>query len=213
MCEGTFGQVLERLDNEKKEPVGIKIVRSINKYREAAMIEIDVLQKLARHDVVMHDLRLIHTDLKPENILLVSSEYIKVPDYKALDGIIHVICGVLVAYLLNFALLQMLTNKAFVSQVLPALYCRQEFVNGAVPIFSYSSIYYKRIPHNGSLPWRPDDKEGHYMFAVGENITPRCTFGQVLECLDNEKKEPVAIKIVRAIKKYREAAMIEIDVL
>lgn len=31
---------------------------------------------------VMHDLRLIHTDLKPENILLVSSEYIKVPDYK-----------------------------------------------------------------------------------------------------------------------------------
>lgn len=30
----------------------------------------------------MHDLRLIHTDLKPENILLVSSDYIKVPDYK-----------------------------------------------------------------------------------------------------------------------------------
>ncbi|XP_024982682.1 serine/threonine-protein kinase AFC1 isoform X4 [Cynara cardunculus var. scolymus] len=34
---------------------------------------------------VMHDLRLIHTDLKPENILLVSSEYIKVPDYKFLS--------------------------------------------------------------------------------------------------------------------------------
>ncbi|KAJ0793788.1 putative dual-specificity kinase CMGC-CLK family [Helianthus annuus] len=140
---GTFGQVLECLDNEKKEPVAIKIVRSINKYREAAMIEIDVLQKLARHDVggsrcvqirnwfdyrnhicivfeklgpslydflrknnyrsfpidlvrefgrqllesvaFMHDLRLIHTDLKPENILLVSSEYIKVPDYKFLS--------------------------------------------------------------------------------------------------------------------------------
>lgn len=31
---------------------------------------------------VMHDLRLIHTDLKPENILLVSSDYIKIPDYK-----------------------------------------------------------------------------------------------------------------------------------
>jgi dual-specificity kinase len=31
---------------------------------------------------VMHDLRLIHTDLKPENILLVSSDSIKVPDYK-----------------------------------------------------------------------------------------------------------------------------------
>jgi serine/threonine protein kinase len=34
------------------------------------------------HDTVMHDLRLIHTDLKPENILLVSSDSIKVPDYK-----------------------------------------------------------------------------------------------------------------------------------
>lgn len=107
-------------------------------------------------------------------------------------------------------------------KVLPALYCRQEFINGAVPNFSYSSIYYKGIPHNGSPPWRPDDKEGHYIFAVGENITPRYrilskmgegTFGQVLECLDNEKKEPVAIKIVRSISKYREAAMIEIDVL
>ncbi|KAL9667890.1 hypothetical protein QQ045_002259 [Rhodiola kirilowii] len=31
----------------------------------------------------MHDMRLIHTDLKPENILLVSSDYVKVPDYKA----------------------------------------------------------------------------------------------------------------------------------
>lgn len=30
----------------------------------------------------MHDLHLIHTDLKPENILLVSSDYLKVPDYK-----------------------------------------------------------------------------------------------------------------------------------
>lgn len=38
---------------------------------------------------VMHDLRLIHTDLKPENILLVSSEYIKVPDYKVLTTLFH----------------------------------------------------------------------------------------------------------------------------
>ncbi|XP_025604997.1 serine/threonine-protein kinase AFC1 isoform X2 [Arachis stenosperma] len=35
--------------------------------------------------LVMHDLCLIHTDLKPENILLVSSEFIKVPDYKFLS--------------------------------------------------------------------------------------------------------------------------------
>ncbi|KAG5554574.1 hypothetical protein RHGRI_012214 [Rhododendron griersonianum] len=36
----------------------------------------------ANYRKVMHDLRLIHNDLKPENILLISSEYIKVPDYK-----------------------------------------------------------------------------------------------------------------------------------
>ncbi|PKI65364.1 serine/threonine-protein kinase AFC2-like isoform X2 [Punica granatum] len=50
MGEGTFGQVLECWDKEKKEMVAIKIVRGVSKYREAAMIEIDVLQKLGRHD-------------------------------------------------------------------------------------------------------------------------------------------------------------------
>ncbi|PIA51596.1 hypothetical protein AQUCO_01100447v1 [Aquilegia coerulea] len=50
MGEGTFGQVLECWDRERKEFVAIKIVRGIKKYREAAMIEIDVLQQLAKHD-------------------------------------------------------------------------------------------------------------------------------------------------------------------
>ena len=48
---GTFGQVLECWDIEKREAVAIKIVRSIRKYREAAMIEIDVLQSLLKHDL------------------------------------------------------------------------------------------------------------------------------------------------------------------
>jgi dual-specificity kinase len=50
MGEGTFGQVLECWDRERKEMVAIKIVRSVKKYSDAAMIEIDVLQKLARND-------------------------------------------------------------------------------------------------------------------------------------------------------------------
>ncbi|OEL24759.1 Serine/threonine-protein kinase AFC2 [Dichanthelium oligosanthes] len=50
MGEGTFGQVLECWDRESKEIVAIKIVRSVKKYSDAAMIEIDVLQKLARND-------------------------------------------------------------------------------------------------------------------------------------------------------------------
>ncbi|XP_077226892.1 LAMMER-type protein kinase AFC2 isoform X3 [Tasmannia lanceolata] len=40
------------------------------------------LEDTTRMAAVMHDLHLIHTDLKPENILLVSSDYVKVPDYK-----------------------------------------------------------------------------------------------------------------------------------
>ncbi|KAJ7977071.1 Serine/threonine protein kinase [Quillaja saponaria] len=98
-------------------------------------------------------------------------------------------------------------------KVLPAVYCGQEFGNGAVPNHAFSSMFYRSVHRNASPPWRPDDKDGHYVFSIGENLTPRCTFGQVLECFDNEKKEFVAIKIVRSINKYRDAAMIEIDVL
>ncbi|KAL2344990.1 hypothetical protein Fmac_006275 [Flemingia macrophylla] len=109
-------------------------------------------------------------------------------------------------------------------QVLPTLYCTQEVGNGngVASSHAYPSVFYRGMPRNGSPPWRPDDKDGHYVYAVGENLTPRYkilgkmgegTFGQVLECFDDEKKEVVAIKIVRSINKYREAAMTEIDVL
>ncbi|KAK3132646.1 hypothetical protein QOZ80_6AG0525620 [Eleusine coracana subsp. coracana] len=84
------------------------------------------------------------------------------------------------------------------------------------------SLLPKGVARNASPPWREDDKDGHYVFAVGENLTSRYkiyrkigegTFGQVLECWDRENKEMVAIKVVRAVKKYSDAAMIEIDVL
>ncbi|KAH1246160.1 Serine/threonine-protein kinase AFC2 [Glycine max] len=42
--------VLECWDRERKEMVAIKIVRGIKKYREAAMVEIEVLQQLGKHD-------------------------------------------------------------------------------------------------------------------------------------------------------------------
>lgn len=78
------------------------------------------------------------------------------------------------------------------------------------------------ISRNGSPPWRNDDKDGHYVFELGENLTPRYkilskmgegAFGQVLECWDRKSKDFVAIKIVRGVQKYREAAMIEIEAL
>ncbi|XP_027081210.2 serine/threonine-protein kinase AFC3-like isoform X2 [Coffea arabica] len=73
-----------------------------------------------------------------------------------------------------------------------------------------------------SPPRRDDDPEGHYVFSIGENLTPRYkilsrmgegTFGRVLECWDREARNYVAIKVVRSIHKYREAAKIEVNVL
>ncbi|XWS60346.1 hypothetical protein CRYUN_Cryun07bG0027900 [Craigia yunnanensis] len=93
----------------------------------------------------------------------------------------------------------------------------------ASTIATSSSVVLKvGVARNGSPPWREDNKDGHYMFELGDNLTSpykiqskmgEGTFGQVLECQDKEKKEMVAIKIVRGIKKYREAAMIEIEML
>uniref|UniRef100_A0A5B6Z2Y7 dual-specificity kinase n=2 Tax=Davidia involucrata TaxID=16924 RepID=A0A5B6Z2Y7_DAVIN len=107
------------------------------------------------------------------------------------------------------------------------IYCGQDV--GNVTSFGHSrvlsghaSLFGEGLAQKGSPPWRDDDKDGHYMFELGENLTSRYkilrkigegTFGQVLECWDREAKEMVAIKVVRSIKKYREAAMIEIDVL
>eukprot|EP00262_Sarcandra_glabra_P003399 TRINITY_DN1407_c0_g3_i1.p1 TRINITY_DN1407_c0_g3~~TRINITY_DN1407_c0_g3_i1.p1 ORF type:complete len:161 (-),score=35.80 TRINITY_DN1407_c0_g3_i1:36-518(-) len=111
----------------------------------------------------------------------------------------------------------------------PGMFSGQEGGNGtsfaslrAPSEQTFSTLYLKGVARNGSPPWRDDDKDGHYMFALGENLTSRYkihskmgegTFGQVLECWDRERNEMVAIKIVRGIKKYRDAAMIEIDVL
>ncbi|KAJ9534697.1 hypothetical protein QJQ45_013058 [Haematococcus lacustris] len=101
MGEGTFGRVLECWDRKHKDYVAIKIVRNIDKYRHAAMIEvfeklgpslfdflrkneyrpfpIDLVQDFARQLICsvsyLHELQLVHTDLKPENILLVSLDY------------------------------------------------------------------------------------------------------------------------------------------
>lgn len=47
---GTFGRVLECWDRQTREYVAIKVVRSIHKYRDAAMIEVDILQRVAKNE-------------------------------------------------------------------------------------------------------------------------------------------------------------------
>ncbi|OMJ26468.1 Serine/threonine-protein kinase AFC1 [Smittium culicis] len=67
-----------------------------------------------------------------------------------------------------------------------------------------------------------DDKEGHFIVVEGENFTNRFviqkllgqgTFGRVMKCYDRLNNKQVAIKVIRAVDKYREAARIEIRVL
>lgn len=68
-----------------------------------------------------------------------------------------------------------------------------------------------------------DDKEGHYIINIGESFADgrffivrllgQGTFGKVIECIDRYKDEKVAIKIIRNIPKYRDAAKIELRIL
>ncbi|KAL1923460.1 uncharacterized protein VTP21DRAFT_8440 [Calcarisporiella thermophila] len=67
-----------------------------------------------------------------------------------------------------------------------------------------------------------DDKDGHYIVIPDDDLTPRYriirqlgqgTFGKVVECWDRVTRTYCAIKIIRAIQKYRDASKIEIRVL
>ncbi|KAF9181346.1 dual specificity protein kinase kns1 [Haplosporangium sp. Z 11] len=69
-------------------------------------------------------------------------------------------------------------------------------------------------------PW--DDKEGHYIVNPGDQLTSRYkimrqlgqgTFGKVVECYDRQTGRYCAIKVIRAVQKYRDASKIEIRVL
>lgn len=67
-----------------------------------------------------------------------------------------------------------------------------------------------------------DDKDGHIIVREGDYITSRYrirrllgqgTFGKVVQCYDRQLNREVAIKVIRAVQKYRDASQIEIRVL
>ncbi len=67
-----------------------------------------------------------------------------------------------------------------------------------------------------------DDADGHYIIQIGESLMPRYkimkiigegTFGKVTQCWDRTEKKYVAIKIIKSIQKYRDAARVEIEIL
>lgn len=48
--QGTFGKVVEAYDRQKKIRCAVKIIRSVQKYRDASRIELRVLSTLALND-------------------------------------------------------------------------------------------------------------------------------------------------------------------
>lgn len=67
-----------------------------------------------------------------------------------------------------------------------------------------------------------DDTEGHYIIEQNSELTNRYqidrllgqgTFGKVVRAYDRHNRSWVAIKVIRAVQKYRDASMIELRVL
>lgn len=48
--QGTFGKVVQAYDRESKQSVAVKVIRSVQKYRDAAKIELRALQTLRQND-------------------------------------------------------------------------------------------------------------------------------------------------------------------
>ncbi|CAO3689944.1 unnamed protein product [Umbelopsis vinacea] len=72
------------------------------------------------------------------------------------------------------------------------------------------------------VPANYDDKDGHYIIIPNEDLTTRYkmirllgqgTFGKVVECWDRVRRRYCAVKVIRAVPKYRDASKIEIRVL
>ena len=89
-----------------------------------------------------------------------------------------------------------------------------------------SSRNSSRLPpipsQNNSVSVIEDDAEGHLVYSPGDVLQNRFkimatlgegTFGKVVKVKDLFKNEVVALKIIKNVKKYREAAKLEINVL
>ena len=48
--QGTFGKVVEAIDAKVRRKVAIKVIRSVQKYRDASRIELRVLKTLSNND-------------------------------------------------------------------------------------------------------------------------------------------------------------------
>ena len=94
-------------------------------------------------------------------------------------------------------------------------------------ILEYPEIYCtgaadKKIRKNSGNNHGYDDERGDYKIVVNDHIAYRYevlgtvgkgSFGQVMKCYDNKKKEMVALKIIRNKKRFHHQALVEVKVL
>uniref|UniRef100_A0A673JM22 dual-specificity kinase n=1 Tax=Sinocyclocheilus rhinocerous TaxID=307959 RepID=A0A673JM22_9TELE len=88
-----------------------------------------------------------------------------------------------------------------------------------------NSVCLSRQQSNGRLrAWAvKDDEEGHLIYRTGDVLQDRYeivgtlgegTFGKVVECIDHHRGgSHIALKIIKNVEKYKEAARLEINVL
>ncbi|KAK8725415.1 hypothetical protein OTU49_010844 [Cherax quadricarinatus] len=76
--------------------------------------------------------------------------------------------------------------------------------------------------HSSRAPSVEDDEEGHLIYRNGDVLQDRYkiittlgegTFGKVVKCRDLQNDRFLALKIIKNVEKYREAAKLEINVL
>lgn len=97
-----------------------------------------------------------------------------------------------------------------------------DYVPPRKPVVKASEVYVKRVYDASPNLDSCDDDDGHYIVKVDTDLTPRYhitrilgqgTFGKVVEAYDRISKSQCAIKIIRAVPKYRDASRIELRVL
>jgi serine/threonine protein kinase len=69
--QGTFGKVVEARNVESRRKVAIKVIRAVQKYRDASKIEIRVLETLRRHDP--GNTKYVHDNMIELTIVIVST--------------------------------------------------------------------------------------------------------------------------------------------
>ncbi|XP_010895095.2 dual specificity protein kinase CLK4 isoform X1 [Esox lucius] len=102
---------------------------------------------------------------------------------------------------------------------------RRSSLRGRRPSASRQRSSYSRSRHRRSRKRSrsvEDDDEGHLIYHRGDMLRDRYeivsslgegAFGKVVECIDHTNDTRVALKIIKNIDRYREAAMAEVEVL